>query len=404
MLRTSPALCLLVLLPLVAGCPSREPDATRGPSIVTEVLPSARVGVPYATTIEAEGGSPSLDFSVRALPSGFSFYLGSGRLEGVPRQPGIYALTFTVRDAWGREAERTLPLEVAPADPVGEDDAFLDIVNWNIEWFGAPERGPHDEEAQLRGVAQVIGEEGADIWALLEVVDPGHFDALLDRLNATSGSEWEGLLGGDPIVAGGPEVYGPDWLKPALIWRRGALKVRSAEIILRGSRYAFGSRPPLRVDADVTAGGVTTPITFVVIHLAPFAEPDAHASRAAAGRALQSWLDAQPEDAEIIVLGDWNDDLDASILIPWESPFAELVAHPRHVFLTEVLSFNKVSTTVNYAEPIDHQLATACLAKRALADGTVSTRPTLPSYGTHVSDHYPVRSRFRFSPTWHPCP
>lgn len=403
MLR-APALCLLVLLPLVAGCPSRAPDETRGPVILTEALPPAQVGVPYSTTLEAAGGGAPWEFAVEALPAGFSFYLGSGRLEGTPRQAGIYALTFTVRDAWGREAERRLALDVAPADPPGDDDVFLDIANWNIEWFGAPDRGPHDEQAQLRGVAQVIGEDGADIWALVEVVDVDHFDALIDRLNATTGVEWDGLLGSDPIVSNNSQFYGPTWLKPALLWRRGALTVRSAEIILAGSRYAFGTRPPLKVDADVFVGGVSTPITFVVIHLAPFAEPDAYSSRAAAGRALQSWLDAQPEDAEIIVLGDWNDDLDASILIPWESPFAELVEHPRHVFLTEILSFNGVSTTVNYAEPIDHQLATGCLAKRALADGTVATRPAVPSYGTHVSDHYPVRSRFRFSPTWHPCP
>src|SRR5690606_9851512 len=224
----------------------------------------------------------------------------------------------------------------------------------------------------------------------------------IDRLNATTDKEWEGLLGSDPIVAGGAEAYGPGWLKPALIWQRGAMTVTSAEIILRGSRYAFGSRPPLKVSADVTVEGVTSPITFVIIHLAPFAEPDAHAERVAAGRALESWLDSRPPNEEILVLGDWNDDLDASILIPWETPFAQLRAHPRHVFLTWVLTFNGVSTTVNYAEPIDHQLATECLAERSVPGGTVSTRPAIPSYGTHVSDHYPVRSRFRFNPNWEP--
>src|SRR5690606_20902444 len=66
----APALCLLLLLPLVAGCPSREPDSTRGPTLVTAELPAAQVGVPYLATLEATGGGAPRTFSVEALPDG----------------------------------------------------------------------------------------------------------------------------------------------------------------------------------------------------------------------------------------------------------------------------------------------------------------------------------------------
>src|SRR5690606_30587869 len=116
--------------------------------------------------------------------------------------------------------------------------------------------------------------------------------------------------------------------------------------------------------------------------------------RREAGIALKRWLDALPPEREVIVLGDWNDDLDASILVPYDTPFRELVDSSRYVFVTEVFTLNDLSTHVSYPTPIDHQLVTASLASRHVAGSTTVVAPPVPHFGQTTSDHYPVRSTF----------
>jgi large repetitive protein len=83
-------------------------------AITTGVLPSGRVGTPYATTLAASGGTAPLTWSVTAgtLPAGLSLTASSGVISGTPTTTTTSALTFTVKDASGATATKTLALTV----------------------------------------------------------------------------------------------------------------------------------------------------------------------------------------------------------------------------------------------------------------------------------------------------
>jgi large repetitive protein len=76
-------------------------------------VPPARVGRPYAVTIQAGGGiTPRTWRLVRGpLPRGVELLPG-GRLVGTPRRAGRYRVVVRVRDALGVRATATLTVDV----------------------------------------------------------------------------------------------------------------------------------------------------------------------------------------------------------------------------------------------------------------------------------------------------
>src|SRR5690606_16156799 len=136
-------------------------------------------------------------------------------------------------------------------------------------------------------------------------------------------------------VTGGSANYDFDEQKPALLWRTGTLSQVQADVILSQQDYTFAGRPPLRVRAQLHAGESASPITFVVLHLKATDAPASHQRRLDAAYALRGWLQQQPDDAEILVLGDWNDDLDVSISTPLDTPFRPLLETTGLTFLTQ---------------------------------------------------------------------
>ncbi len=80
-------------------------------------------------------------------------------------------------------------------------DKTLDVVTWNLEWFGIPEKSKSASSFndQLNGVSQKIVELDADIYALQEVVvddlNGNYFQKLVEKLNEVSPGAYEGIVG-----------------------------------------------------------------------------------------------------------------------------------------------------------------------------------------------------------------
>jgi hypothetical protein len=100
-----------------AGYQLRETSAFRPLALLTEALPRATAGVPYAATVRAEGGIPFYNWEVveGRLSDGLSLDSFGGRVRGTPRAAGSYAFTVRVRDYTENAPGRTrrLHLEVA---------------------------------------------------------------------------------------------------------------------------------------------------------------------------------------------------------------------------------------------------------------------------------------------------
>jgi endonuclease/exonuclease/phosphatase family metal-dependent hydrolase len=319
-----------------------------------------------------------------------------GELSGVPRGLGGYPFTVRVQDGNGALGTRQLVLEVRGAGSDGgvpdAGGAFpLQVGNWNIEWFGDPGtgRGPSNEQLQLDNVRTIISGVGADFWGLQEVVDVGHFNALKQGLPG-----YDGFVANDARVVNGSTYYSTFEQKLAVLYKSSVVQVLGAEVILGSSSYDFGTRPPLRLDLRVTRNGASVDMVAILLHMkAETAQAD-YERRKAAGAALKQYLDTVLPTARVLVLGDWNDDVDTSITSGQPTPYQNFLDAPAaYTFLTQTLS-QSVGSQVRYSSFVDHQLVTNELAHSYVGNSSMVLRPSIQNYGETTSDHYPVLSRF----------
>ncbi len=275
------------------------------------------------------------------------------------------------------------------ADSLDRPDT-VDVGSWNLEWLGANDHGPADEALQLDNATTVLRTIDLDLVGIVEVVSQASFLGLVQGLPGS-----HGLLVTDPLVAGGREAYRDDEQKVALVLK-DRFQVTAARVILTEESWSFAGRPPMEVSLSFTEGGRPRTLDVVVVHFKAMANADGYQRRARAAAALQGWLAAEHPRDWVLVVGDFNDDLDRSTYQGRASPFAALLLDPACRFTTQPLTEEQVSTTVHFSATIDHHLATASLARRFVAGSAAVVRPDtwIDRFGDTTSDHYPVLTRY----------
>ncbi|MEM6928080.1 MAG: putative Ig domain-containing protein, partial [Myxococcota bacterium] len=157
--------------------------ACTAPTLVTETLPSARVGTRYAAVIETRGRG--LAFSADGLPEGLALHPELGLISGVPRVGGTAAVTVRVARDEATD-ERAYALEVAGAER-----------GCDVEWSGTftegalRDDGTLDFDAGGGFFADVLPVPGASIdrvdfevtGAELFLVEPGRPFVVGERLS-----------------------------------------------------------------------------------------------------------------------------------------------------------------------------------------------------------------------------
>ncbi|WP_342381735.1 putative Ig domain-containing protein [Myxococcus stipitatus] len=356
------------------------------------------VGTRVSHTLTATGGKPPLSWSVisGALPRGLTLDT-TGTLSGRPEVHGVHALTLQLQDSLGAKIDVPWVLVVFPED--GHPRVPVSVGNWNIEWFGDMANGPSDDELQLTNVRKVLSDADVDIWGLVEVVNTEHFNRLKALL-----PDYDGFLADSSRVSGGELHYSPFAQKVGVLFKKNRVQVLGAELILPEVKYLFASRPPLRLDLRVQRSGTAVDLTVIVLHMKAATATTDYLRRADASIALKNYLDASLPTDRVIVLGDWNDDVDTSIALNpatsqyFASPYANFVDDGAdYRFTTEPLSLAGVSSTATYRDFIDHQLISQELDVDYLLNSTEVIRPAIPDYRTNTSDHYPIISRFEMS-------
>lgn len=376
------------------------------PSIITPGLGPATTGQAYAVALISTGGLLPVKWSLAsgALPPGLTL-TASGTLSGTPSVAGSYAFTVQLADGNNAQTTRAFTLQVRDASAA----VLLDVGNWNLEWFGSTSQGPTDEQLQLNNVRAVMQELGMDFWALQEVVDVNQFNALKQGLPG-----YEGFVSNDPRVISGSTYYSPGEQKVAVLYRSSVVQVLKAEVVLGTNPdvdYAFADRPPLRLDLRVTRNGASVDLVALVLHMKAGTDPGTdfttsdYGRRKNAGAALKSYLETSLVNKRVMVLGDWNDDVDESIVrnttaggyLP--SPYQSYVDQPsEYTFLTRPLSLQNIGSTAGFRNLIDHQLVTNELAASYVNNSTRVVIPSIANYDSTTTDHYPVVSRFDFGP------
>jgi hypothetical protein len=125
-------------------------------------------------------------------------------------------------------------------------------------------------------------------------------------------------------------------------------------------------------------------------------------SYAARVEASGDYIDANLPSSRVLVLGDWNDDVDVSISHdttgnPLPSPYENFLSAPSEcTFVTRPLSLAGERSTVDFPDMIDHTLATNEVMVDYVLNSAHVQHPAIPDYAGTTSDHYPVFSQFDF--------
>ena len=296
----------------------------------------------------------------------------------------------------------------------------FDIVAWNIEWFGdennSPAAGsPNADDIQKDSVKTILLKLDADIIAVEEITDLALFDQMVNELTG-----YDYILSNATSYPGSADaqhvgfIYKTSTVVPDTLESRALLSTihplynGGDASALTGypddpTRFWASGRLPYMLVADVTNNDVTKRLHVVAVHARANSGSDAQARydmRKYDVEVLKDSLDAHFADANLIMLGDYNDDLDftvADITSTVSSYEAYMVDTAAYEPLTLTLSEQGFRSYVFRENMIDH-----IIVSDELADEFIPTSARVgyefydSDYSSTVSDHLTVSARFQF--------
>ncbi|GAB3635567.1 hypothetical protein GCM10027422_11570 [Hymenobacter arcticus] len=293
----------------------------------------------------------------------------------------------------------------------------LEVVNWNMEWFGSPDAtlGPADKNLQYTNAFTVLSALKADVYALEEVVDTVRLRTLVTQLSTANGVTYAYKISEFGSYA--DDKNDPDYItaqKLAFIYRtdmvanpsfRGLLRCSQAAACPAFTPWASG-RFPYSMRADVTVDGVTKKVNFVVIHAkanATATSANDYARRKAGADLLKAELEATYPTDNTLIVGDYNDVLEGTIatgVTPAISSYSAFTQDANYLQITLPLAQAGGRSTAGFPTVIDNVIANKNMAQYYIA-GTAAIRTDvttgITNYANTTSDHYPIFSRYSFT-------
>lgn len=264
----------------------------------------------------------------------------------------------------------------------------LDVATWNLEWFGSASNGPTDNDRQLQYATDLINTLDLDIVALQEISDVAYWNRLLFNCSNYTGvlSTWSQTQ------------------KTAIMFKKSEFEFLYQKHILANYDYDFGSgRLPLEVGlipkhANWPAGDT---LRIWVLHMKANTGSSsqkvlAYNRRYNAGVALKMYIDNLGRTNKGLVLGDWNDDFDQSILSGYATPYQNWMKDTQYAVTSYPLSLARDRSTVGYSDMIDHIACSPGMKSHWVSDSSavLYADKWVGNYENVLSDHYPVYSRF----------
>lgn len=269
----------------------------------------------------------------------------------------------------------------------------LDVVSWNIEWFGSSTEGPGDNNLQEQNVVKILRYLNADIYGLAEIVDVER----LRRVTQSLGSNWSYIV--SPYCSNNTTGTGEDWLqgqKLAYIYNKNIFTNVKTRGLLRTSTTAYTNfadgRFPFLLSADATVNGVTRNINFILIHGRSGATQSEYNSRKAAAHELKDSLDRFYPASANLLIGDFNDALDATICpncgtdISSYDPIIKDSTDSDH-YKSITLPIGELDNHVISDESFRMYVAGSAQLRKDVAN-------QVSNFSSTTSDHYPVLSQY----------
>jgi exonuclease III len=245
---------------------------------------------------------------------------------------------------------------------------------------------------QLSNVKTVITNTDIDVWGLAEVSNVSTFNSLVSGLGTYDGIE----------------SSFSQTQKTALLWKKSKFNLISSGNVLTAASYSndFAGRAPLEVVLQTKGSAVIDTIYFYVLHLkanSGSGDQSSYDRRKNAAGHLKGFLDQYRSGKKVVVIGDWNDDVDVSVVYVsgayLQTPFQNFLDDPSHYFFaSQQLSIAGKKSYVYGSQMIDHQMISKALKDSFYIAGSSDVLSQLYNqvvdYGNTTSDHYPIISRY----------
>ncbi|GHA55584.1 hypothetical protein GCM10007389_03860 [Pontibacter akesuensis] len=292
----------------------------------------------------------------------------------------------------------------------------LDVMSWNMEFFGATQKdfGPNNELLQLQNAAELLDSIRADIIAVQEVSDENQLQQLVDMLpgyaRICSDRYSYSFNGEDPNFPAQKLCFIYNTEVVTVVDERvlfeelyDAARAGQTDLLNNypsGEASSFWSsgRLPYMVTVDATINGVTERIQLINIHAKSGSNNNDLARRAYDVQVLKDSLDTHYANANLILLGDYNDDVDASIG-SGETVYQLFVQDIDYDVVTLSLSEAGLRSYITQENVIDHITISDELYEEYIegSERLIIPFSYIENYGNTTSDHLPVLVRFELT-------
>ncbi|GAB5408051.1 MAG: hypothetical protein BalsKO_04160 [Balneolaceae bacterium] len=288
---------------------------------------------------------------------------------------GVYQLLPRFPSDMGVEAV------VFPGDEISKD-LTLDVVTWNIEWFGDAANGPTDDNVQFENVKTLVTTMDADIYAFQEISNPTLFNTLDEE-----------LTGYDGVIASYSQSQ-----KTAYLYKNTTIQMLNSGQITEGmvqSDWANG-RYPFMLHFNAAINNEIQEIYAYNIHAKAFGEQSDYSQRINASGQLKNYLDNFRAEDNVILLGDFNDEILQSTVEGEDSPYKNFDDDEEYTIITKNLE-EKGATSFSRFSMIDHIVFSSELSDEYFTGTERVENPFyIGSFLSETSDHFPVWVRFEF--------
>lgn len=296
----------------------------------------------------------------------------------------------------------------------------LEVVNWNIEWFGSPAQDPSNDPLQAANVRTIVNNLNADIYGFAEVVDttlfrntvlPAGYNVIFSEFGSYADDKADADY---PLAQKLAFMYRTDLIKPISTFGvlRDTYNPAVPATSVDGTPYKNWSsgRFPYLMQAQVKINNKLDTVYFVEIHAkantgATADQIDSYNRRKQGNKQLKDWLDANLAGKKIIILGDFNDVLDADKTIApmpagTGTSYSDFTQDAANYFpITLPLSLAGKQSTAGFNTVIDNVILSKSLNANyipATAEVMDGVKNLVTNYSSTTTDHYPIKSRYLF--------
>lgn len=261
---------------------------------------------------------------------------------------------------------------------ISQTETF-DVVTWNIEFFGRPDRGPSDIQLQYENVVKVIETLDPDLIALQEIWNNEMFGQLVGDLE-----EYSGRISNYPST-----------MDIAFLYKKDRIQFLGSRLIDEDfgvNRTNIANRTPFEFGFRYFKDEMITDTIYAInYHATHGTDVDAFELRLEASNSIKAYFDEYRRDKPLIFLGDYNDDVIPFPPRNYPSPYT-----PYHNFVEDEF-YHVVTKTISDSgrRLIDHITINDHLFDYWLQGSEKVHDPDYIEHFTNTtSDHFPIKVRF----------